>query len=121
MLRVCGFHHSVRVLGWLSGSTSLSNAPAEGDLRPLAETIASTVQAVARRHPLPSSCLSRSLVLWSLLRRWGIDSRLRIGVNKQEGSFEAHAWVEHRGEALGNDKRSCEQHVALDRAITWGT
>jgi hypothetical protein len=121
MLRVFGLRRSVRVSGWLSGSKPLSDAPAEGHLRPLAETIANTVQAVARRHPLPSSCLSRSLVSWSLLRRWGIDSQLRIGVNKQAGSFEAHAWVEHRGQPLGNDKKCSKQYVALDRAITAGT
>ena len=121
MLRVVGLRRSARVLRCLSQPRPLSDASAKDDLRRVAETIAGAVQAVARRHPFPSSCLSRSLVVWSLLRRRGVDSHLRIGVRKQEGRFQAHAWVEHRGRPLGNDTICRIQYAALDRAITSGT
>lgn len=63
------------------------------------------------------NCLQRSLVLWWLLRIQGIESDLRIGVRKEEGRFEAHAWVEYEGEIL-NDRRDIHQHfAAFSRAI----
>lgn len=44
--------------------------------------------------PMDAKCLTRSLVLTSLLARRGIESTLVIGV-RRNGDFEAHAWVEH--------------------------
>jgi tetrahydromethanopterin S-methyltransferase subunit G len=49
--------------------------------------------------PTDSRCLIRSLVLVHLLARRSIPSTLVIGVRKESG-FEAHAWVEHDGEAV---------------------
>jgi hypothetical protein len=46
--------------------------------------------------------LIESLVLWWLLRRQGFDGDLRIGVRKHAGQLQAHAWVEHRGQALND-------------------
>ena len=120
LLRILGLRHSLRFFGWLSGPKPVSNANREADLRPLADTIAHIVQAVARHHPLRFNCLSQSLVLWSLLRRLGVDSRLRIGVGRQAGAFAAHAWVECCGRILGDDEPWCEQFVALDRSVTAG-
>jgi hypothetical protein len=62
--------------------------------------MARTVDAVARRLPVRSKCLPRSLALWTMLQRAGIDANLRIGM-RTDGSGEAHAWVEHDGCALG--------------------
>jgi hypothetical protein len=56
-------------------------------------------------HP---TCLHRSLTLWWLLRRQGVASELRIGVRKEQGRFEAHAWVERAGVAL-NDRADIGQ------------
>ena len=52
----------------------------------------------AAHHALgPANCLTRSLYLWWLLRRRGVDSQLRIGVRLTEGVLDGHAWVEHAG------------------------
>ncbi len=40
--------------------------------------------------------------VWWLLRRQGVASELRIGVRKEQGRFEAHAWVEREGVALND-------------------
>jgi hypothetical protein len=58
-------------------------------------------------HP---TCLEQSLVLWYLLEKQGISARLRIGVRKSPGNFEAHAWVEHDGVALNQGE--VHQHYA---------
>lgn len=65
------------------------------------------------------NCLARSLVLWWLLQRRGIDSEIRIGVrrSRQGAGMEFHAWVEHRG-AVINDAADIREHFAtFDRAI----
>ncbi len=53
------------------------------------------INRLVRDHsPLPGSCLSRSLALWLMLRSQGIDARLHIGCRREDGQFQAHAWVE---------------------------
>lgn len=48
-------------------------------------------------------CLVRSLAIQRMLRRRGItSSSLGIGVRVQQGSFEAHAWVELDGAIVGD-------------------
>ncbi len=67
--------------------------------------IASTVCALdraARCGPGHPSCLPRALALWWLLRRRGIPADLRIGARRAAGRLEAHAWVEHDGQVLGD-------------------
>lgn len=49
--------------------------------------------------PTDSRCLIRSLVTLRLLARRRMDSKLVIGV-RNEGSFQAHAWVEHQGRPI---------------------
>jgi hypothetical protein len=49
--------------------------------------------------PTDSRCLTQALVLTSVLARRGIASSVVIGVH-QDGTFRAHAWVEHDGRAL---------------------
>jgi len=59
------------------------------------------VLAASRHSFIQSTCLERSLALWWLLARKGIASQLRIGVRKDSGKFQAHAWVEQEGNAIG--------------------
>jgi hypothetical protein len=64
------------------------------------------------------TCLHRSLTLWWLLRRQGIASELRIGVRKEQGRFEAHAWVERQGVAL-NDRPDIGQDFTPFDTASW--
>jgi hypothetical protein len=71
---------------------------------------------VAARHGLyAASCLPRSLALWWLLRRRGIDSYVCIGVRKKANQIEAHAWVELQGCALNDDSDVRQRFAAFDR------
>lgn len=64
-----------------------------------------------------ASCLHQSLTLWWLLRRQGIAGALRIGVRKERGDFEAHAWVEY-GDVVLNDRADVSERFArFDRPI----
>jgi len=45
------------------------------------------------RGPWTSSCLTRSLVLYAMLRQHGYAPRLSVGVAGTAQRFDAHAWV----------------------------
>src|SRR5262245_27909994 len=66
-----------------------------------ADRLARLVEAAARHHLRPMTCLTRSLVLQALLRRQGIEADLPIGVRQEDGMLRAHAWVEHAGAPVG--------------------
>ena len=62
--------------------------------------LAWAVRATARRVP-KASCLTQAVALESLLADAGVHAEVRIGVARRaDGSFEAHAWVEHGGRIL---------------------
>jgi len=59
---------------------------------------------VASTHGLVrGNCLAQSMTVWWLLRRQGISAELRIGVRKQHGRLEAHAWAEHQRRVLNDN------------------
>src|SRR5688572_21454114 len=47
--------------------------------------------------PFPATCLRRSVVLYGLLERRGVASRVCFGVAKSGSVLDAHAWVECDG------------------------
>ena len=69
------------------------------------------VRSVELHGPTHPNCLERSMTLWWLLRREGVDPELRIGARKEGGKFEAHAWIELDGDVL-NDGAEVHQHYA---------
>ncbi len=92
----------------------LTSATAEGaDNNFLALRTARLVAAAARLTG--GTCLARSIVLVSLLKRRGIPAELRIGVRKAEGGFEAHAWVEAGGTILNDGPDVAQRFAAFDR------
>jgi hypothetical protein len=76
--------------------------PARGVKRPSADqqvAIAEAVDRLLERLPSPwrKTCLTRSIVLYHLLRRSGVPVELRIGVKRQQDEFAAHAWLTREG------------------------
>lgn len=65
-------------------------------------------------HP---SCLAKSLTLRWLLQRQGITAHLRIGIRKEKGKFEAHAWVESGGAVLNEPEEHHRHYAAFDAAF----
>lgn len=58
---------------------------------------------MAGRSVVGAPCLGRSLVLWFLLRRRGVDAELVIGAEAPRGGeLPAHAWVEVAGEPVND-------------------
>jgi hypothetical protein len=75
-----------------------------------AERLAQLTSIAARRGVAPARCLSQALLLRALLRRRGLDAVLQVGVRKDAGEFDAHAWVELDGHSLA---QAPLQHLPL--------
>jgi hypothetical protein len=111
-LRVLGV---ARVRGALLRSTPATLKRV--DVR-LAQELGTLVNIAARRLPLASSCLVRSLSLEWALRRRGIACRLRIGSRIEAGTFHAHAWVECDGIPV-NDRDDIASRFGVFEGPAW--
>ena len=79
---------------WLPTVSDSVLPPASPACSAAADRVAHLVDAVYRRLPLEPTCLTRSLVLYRLLRTRGIPCQLRIGLRKNQEALEGHAWTE---------------------------
>ena len=79
---------------------------------------AAAIQEAVSRHLLwQPSCLEKSLVLWWQLGRRGIAADLRIGARKEDGRFEAHAWVEMNNVVLNDSGETHTHYERFDGSI----
>lgn len=116
---------SLRLRGYGRTFTSLqkrAQLQTKGTQTPseLQESVQNTcrmVRAALRYSPSQFTCLEESLTLWYLLLRQGIPACLRIGVRKEKEKFEAHAWVEHEGEALNQDEAMHQHYAAFEKDL----
>jgi len=76
-----------------------------------AQRVARMVSIAANHGFYSANCLKKSFLTWWLLRRRGIATDLKIGVNKDQEDFNAHAWVEYRGHVL-IDSTDIEDHFS---------
>lgn len=75
------------------------------------------VAVAARRGLSRANCLQRSLIVWWLLRSAGLASELRIGVRKEPGKLEAHAWIERDGRVINDYADIAARFTPFDAAI----
>ena len=108
-LRVFGLRRVCRFLSGSAATRPCARAEDAGD----AQAVGRLVDIAARRGAGRPTCLARSVTLWWLLRRRGIDSAIRIGVRTVEGRMEAHAWVEHAGLVLNDADDVSERFAAF--------
>jgi len=116
-LRAVGYSRWRRALDWLVRGTVKRASAGDPVALGSALAVARFEQSAARHLFLRTNCLEQSLVLCWLLQKRGIPSVLRIGARKDEGRFEAHAWVEVEGAVL-NDALEQHRHFApFDRSV----
>lgn len=111
-LRVFGFNRVYASLARLAGHKS--QARPEDELKRVRRA-SHVIRYLARNGLYWGNCLSRSLALWWLLCRQGIECDLRIGVCKNAGQFEAHAWVEHQGRPSNANETIYQRFAAFDQ------
>lgn len=109
LLRAFGYG---RLRGWMARAGG--PPPVAADAR--ARELAWCVGVAARRGLVRPACLARSMALWWMLRRAGIDSDLRIGVRKVASAvgIEAHAWIERAGVVLNDSPAVKARYVAFN-------
>ena len=112
-MRLLGLRRLCATLAWLvpAPGTAAASEPA---CLSQAHAVDNVVQRAAWHSPLGSTCLTRSLVLWWLLRRRGIAGEVCLGVSKEAEQFQAHAWVEYQGTVLNDDDQVRQRFAALD-------
>ena len=89
--------------------------PTEEAATARARSAAKVVAIAAGSGPVRATCLRRSLLLWWLLRRDGIETVLRVGVSRDGGALHAHAWVEYLGRPLNDADDVALRFPAFDQ------
>jgi len=110
-LRLAGLQ---RFQAWLDRSPIAPHAPLS---QPEAAALGAAVNRAANHVFGPATCLTRSLLLRWLLRRYGTASDLRIGVRFEEGKLAGHAWVEKDGIPLNDRRELVARYAAFDQPI----
>jgi hypothetical protein len=115
-LRWRGFRGTQAMLERPPLNGSSKQDPAETSKRAaLTAHMVSVADRCGLSHP---SCLAKSLTLWWLLGRQGIAADLRIGIQKENQKFAAHAWVERNGAALNEPDEHHRHYAAFDAALS---
>lgn len=78
------------------------------------QSVAEAVNIAANHTPFHATCLSRSLLLCWLLRRRGVASEVRIGVNLASGTLRAHAWVDCAGRPVNDRSDIADEFKPFD-------
>jgi hypothetical protein len=116
-LRFFGFRRWKRLIEKFSLSSRVPpSLPADAQREPALRAVRA-VRSVELHGPTKPNCLERSMTLWWLLRRDGIEGELHIGARKQDGRFEAHAWVELGGKVLNDDVEVHQHYARFDAPI----
>jgi hypothetical protein len=72
---------------------------------------------VTRATGLLGPCLVRSMTLWAILRRRGIEVNLRVGFRKRAGKIEGHAWVEHDEVPINESESETRTFVVYEQPV----
>ena len=116
-LRFFRFRRWKRLIEKFSLSSRVPRSLPADAQRELALRAVRAVRSVELHGPTKPNCLERSITLWWLLRQDGIEGELHIGARKQDGRFEAHAWVELGGKVLNDDVEVHQHYARFDAPI----
>jgi Transglutaminase-like superfamily len=101
---------ALRLIGFRRWSGFLDKRSIAGDTTEnvsqlaAARNITRLLSATASCLLIRTNCLEQAMALCHVLRRHGISAELRFGARKESAVLEAHAWVEHLGIPLNEDR-----------------
>ncbi len=116
-IRLFGFNRWYAWLNYLIPSTRSADLPQDSETKIIIRRTLRMVELASRRGLYSGNCLSRSLPLWWLLRRQGLNPSVRIGVRHNKGEFQAHAWVEYQGAPVNDNQQVYEEYTVFERPI----
>lgn len=102
-----------KVLHGLQRMTPLRRRPSAEETAERMKRMGKLVNIAAWRGAYRATCLRRSLVLWWMLRRRGMDSRIRVGVRNDGGEFASHAWVEWEEQVINDAADVAASYVVV--------
>jgi hypothetical protein len=70
---------------------------------------------ISRTTGILGPCLIRSLTLWTILTRRGVEVNLRVGFRKRDGKFEGHAWVERNESPLNETESEAKTYIVSEQ------
>jgi hypothetical protein len=100
-LALCGFNRTSQLFQRLA--TVWPRVVHEREVEAITLATTRMVRAAAVNGMCRATCLPRSLVASTLLRRVGLDPILRLGAMKKDGVVEAHAWLVLGALTIGDD------------------
>jgi Transglutaminase-like superfamily len=84
----------------------------------MAASMAEAVSLVAGRKVVGALCLGRSLLLWFLLRRRGMDAELVVGTKSSvDDAWMAHAWVELDSQPVNDSADVRDYYSSFDLGL----
>lgn len=101
-----------RFQAWLDRSPLASHTPLS---QPEAAALGVAVNRAASHIYGPAKCLARSLLLRRLLRGFGTESKLCIGVRFEDEKLAAHAWVELDGVPINDSPEVATLFATFDQ------
>ncbi len=107
LMKSCGFK---RFHGLIRGFPKLGQLNQD---RKVIARICTAVDRAAAHYFKRAWCLQRSATTTCLLRLWGVDAKLTIGVKKIP--FHAHAWVEVDEQVVNDHPLVKNQYTVLER------
>lgn len=84
----------------------------KSDERPATVDIRWATHAASAQVP-GTNCLVRGIVAHTLCRRYGHESSLYVGVDRDSEEFAAHSWVESGGEVVVGDDVDLSRYETL--------
>ena len=107
-----GFNRVYKAFGrWTC--TLKRRVPEAQEQEVLDRTLSSVVTATRLYYRRRKDCLPKSLTIYYLVRRQGIDASLCIGVKKFP--FAGHAWVEYGGRIVDDFPRRVPAYTLLTK------
>lgn len=88
------------LLRWLDQSSETRRALTKKDFEQAGLGWKYTHFLVVRCLKVKNPCLLRSLILFHLLRRKGLDLQIHFGVKRETTSLEGHSWLSFNGDCL---------------------
>jgi hypothetical protein len=112
LLAISGLDRARWTVGRLAGVLPPRAGVEEPDRIPPA------IRCASRHLPGTYACLAQAVVGEALLAASGYRATVRLGVSGRAAEFEAHAWVERRGDVVLGDLDDLDRFRQL---TTWHT